>query len=83
MHLQVVFFNHQPRPDGLKQLVLADRALAALDQGRQHVEGTGTQLGWLAVDKQQPGRGLQREAAEPQLSECVQGWFCGCGHGDM
>ncbi len=68
LHLQVVLLDHQTGPDELQQFVLADRAVAVLDQRHQHVEGTRTQLGRLAPDQQLALGAADHAGIEAQFS---------------
>ncbi len=64
MHLQVVLFNHQTRPDEVEQLVLANHTLAPFDQREQQVEGTRSESGLLTVNQQLALGGANFDAAE-------------------
>ena len=51
MHLQIIFFDHQSRPDQIEQLVLAHHPITVLDQHEQQVERARAKPGWLAIDE--------------------------------
>jgi hypothetical protein len=58
--LQVAFLDQESRPDQTKQFILADDAVAPLDQGQQQVECACAQPRRLAVDQQPAQRWIDR-----------------------
>ena len=68
MDLEVVLLDHDVGPDEVEQLVLADRALAPVDQGEQHVDGTSTELRRLAVDLERARGAIDADLAHADFA---------------
>ena len=58
MHLQVVFFDDQPRPHDVQQLLFGDQTFTPFAQRQQKVKSAPTQPGRLAIHPQLPGVGV-------------------------
>ena len=64
MNLQVVFFNHQPRPHGIQQGIFGDQLARVLYQDAQHVKSPGTNEHGLTVSQQAAFMALERKGAK-------------------
>ena len=64
MYMQVVLFDHQPRPDECQQVVLRDRLSGSLHEHDQQIERLRAERHRLSVREQPPFRRLQLETAE-------------------
>ena len=68
LHAEVVFLHHHAGPDELQQFVLADHAVAVLDQAQQQVEGASSQRLRLAATQHSPFSGANLERTEHIVS---------------
>jgi len=66
LHRQVGFLNHEPGPDHVEQLTLADESIAALDECQQQVEGAGTERDRPPVVEQLAFDGQELKTAETE-----------------
>ena len=64
VHFEVVLGHHHVGPDAVQQFVLADHAVALLDQGEQQVEGARAELDGRVIGQQLALRRLQAKAPE-------------------
>jgi hypothetical protein len=74
LNLEIVLRNHHTGPAAIDHFLLEQRDAAMVDQCQQRVEGSGTELGRLAVDHQPACHALERAVSEPVVARCgVQG----------
>lgn len=67
VHLQVVFFNDQPKPNQLKQLRLTDKLNRTFHQYAQHIKRPGSQHHGVTVSQQLAFVGAQDKVRKSHL----------------
>jgi len=64
LHVQVVFFDHQSRPDRIEQLRLVDDAIPSLDERNQQIKRARAHGGRVSTDQELALSGANFAAAE-------------------